>query len=152
MMRLWCTNYAIADTEMRQIHLGKRLSEEITFSQKTYELDSQTTASAISDVVAHSLSEKHVNMMLEGIVHAHNEKIDPKKAIEALKKRLTNGEIDSVIEAFNSPDVEMLPAGNSRWRLSNALSWVAGQTEDRERALQLEQEAGRMIPELSRAA
>jgi len=152
LMRLWCTNYAIADTELRQVHLGAKLSENIVFSQQTYELDTATTASAIRDIVQHSLGEGQVNLFLDGIKRAHEERIDPKKAIAELKKRLTVGEVDQVIDAFNSLDVENLPPGNSKWRLSNALSWIAGQTEDRERALELEREAGRLIPELAKAA
>ena len=35
---------------MRQIHLGGRLPESLSLSQKTYELDTQTTVSAVSDL------------------------------------------------------------------------------------------------------
>jgi len=30
---------------------------------------------------------------------------------------------DSVVEAHNSADTVNMPAGNSMWRLSNAISW-----------------------------
>lgn len=148
-LRLWCTNYAIGSEGIRQIHIGKRLSEDMEFSQKTYDLDTQATASAIQDVVRGSLSEERVQLFLNGIKEAHEEKIDPKVAIADLRKRLTKGEVDKVVEVFNSPDVENLPAGNSRWRLSNALSWIAGQTEDPEKSLEFEREAGRLVPQLA---
>ena len=104
------------------------------------------------DLEYESKGENQINLFLDGIKQAHEEKIDPKKAIEALKKRLTKGEVEQVIETFNSPDVEMLPPGNSRWRLSNALSWLAGQQTDKEKAMAFEAEAGRLIPQLSLAA
>jgi len=43
------------------------------------------------------------------------------------------------------PDVELLPAGNTSWRLSNAVSWLAGQVEDGERRLELEKVAGQLV-------
>ena len=152
MLRLWCTNFAIADTSLRQVHLGKRLSDDIVFSEETYRLDTAANASALKDMVKHSLSADTVKLYCDAIKNAHEEKIDVSKAVETLKKRLTKGEVDQVVEAFNSPDVEMMPAGNSKWRLSNALSWVAGQLEDGERALELQAEAGRVIPEFFKAA
>jgi hypothetical protein len=152
LMRLWCTNFAVAEEGIRQVHIGKRLSEHIEYSENTMRLDTEATASAIKDTIAHSLGDKTVQLFLNGIKDAHEQKVDPKKAIAELKKRLTKSETDRVIEAFNSPDIENLPAGNTRWRLSNAISWIAGKTENRERALELEQEAGRMIPQLGKVA
>lgn len=150
-MRLWCTNYAIADMGIRQIHIGARLSEDVTYSQKTYELDTQATASAIQDVVQSSLSPQRVQLYLNGIKEAHEEQIDPATAIKELSKRLNKTQVQQVIDTFNTPDVENLPPGNSRWRLSNALSWIAGNMDDREAALDFEREAGRLIPQLAAA-
>jgi len=42
---------AIFAEAMRQIHLGKRLADDILYSQKTYELDTETTVSALSDII-----------------------------------------------------------------------------------------------------
>ncbi len=50
-----------------------------------------------------------------------------------------------MIEAYNSVDTVNMPAGNSMWRLSNAISWVAGKTEDPERNLELNKVARQMI-------
>ena len=35
---------------MRQVHLGARLPDSLALPQKTYELDTQTTVSAVSDL------------------------------------------------------------------------------------------------------
>ncbi len=66
-LRLWCTNYAIAEEGLRQIHLGKKISDNILFSEKTYRLDTETTASAIHDIVIGSLAPANVNRMDEVI-------------------------------------------------------------------------------------
>jgi hypothetical protein len=57
----------------------------------------------------------------------------------------------SVVDAFESPDVINLPEGNTAWRASNAISWVARQTKDAELRLDLERAAGALDWELSPA-
>jgi len=151
-LRLWCTNYAIMDDVLRQVHLGKRLTENISWSQKTYELDTKAMASAIEDIVSQSLNADRTTELCDAIRVAHEEKIDPRKAIARLKKDLTKGEAADVVEAFNSPDVENLPPGNTVWRMSNAISWVAGKTEDTERKLDLMKVAGKAMSWIQRAA
>jgi len=49
--RLWCTNRAISTEDLRKIHLGARLGEDLQLSQRTYDLDTQTMASAAQDIV-----------------------------------------------------------------------------------------------------
>src|SRR5947209_11239060 len=127
---------------LRQVHLGKRLSEDVAYSQRTYELDTQTVASAVSDIIEMELSPDRINSYQMAVRQAHEQHLDPRSATAALKKRLTNQEIEAVTEAFNSPDVVNLPPGQTVWRMSNAISWVAGQTENPERKLQLMQVAG----------
>ena len=145
MLRLWCTNYAIADESLRQVHLGKRLTDSISWSNRTYDLDTRTMGSAISDVVGHSLSEEKTTELCGVIRQANEEKIDPRKAIEKFKRDLTKGEVESVTTAYNMPDVEQLPPGNTLWRMSNAISWVAGNTDDVERKLELMKVAGKVL-------
>ena len=60
-------------------------------------------------------------------------------------RRLQKHEADSVVEAYNSADTVNMPAGNSMWRLSNAISWVAGKTEDAERKLEISKVAGQIL-------
>jgi hypothetical protein len=62
-----------------------------------------------------------------------------------LRKALQEHEADSVIEAYNSPDTVNMPARNSMWRLSNAVSWVAGKTDDAERKLEISKLAGQVL-------
>ena len=51
----------------------------------------------------------------------------------------------AVEDAFESEDVINLPAGKSVWRASNAISWIAGRTEDPDRKLELERIAGEVL-------
>lgn len=42
-------------------------------------------------------------------------------------------------------DETHVPRGQNKWRLSNAVSWVAGQTADENRRLELQTVAGELV-------
>ena len=149
LLRIWCSNLAITQEEMRQVHLGRRLDESMIYSQRTYELDAETTVSALRDVIGTQLNAESLHNRMESIRQANATAVDPSSAKETLKKVLLKSETDEVIDAYNSPDTYNLPAGNTNWRLSNAISWVAGKTEDTERKLELMKIAGDVLPKPS---
>jgi len=151
--RLWCTNRAIRSEEISKIHLGARLSEDLQLSQKTYELDSETMASATFDVMTKALSAESVNEFTALIQKAHEQKIDPFKTEAWLKKNLRKEEVEAVMEAYKSAEIEMLPPGSSAWRMSNAISWIANtKIEDEGRKLEVMKLAGTVVEELPAAA
>jgi hypothetical protein len=153
--RLWCTNLAMCEDGISQVHLGRVLSDDIAFSQRTYELDTMTMASAIGDVVKHIFSAENIErrMLLIQQAHAEDAGTDVGKVLKGLVKgsKLYQGEAKQVTEAFNSPDVEMLPPGQNRWRLSNAISLIAQKTKP-DRQLELEEVAGEVAGLVQRAA
>jgi hypothetical protein len=146
-LRVVCTNYAQLEESLRQVHLGKRLSDNIEFSEETYQLDTRTQVSAVKDLVRGSLSPAKVNETVALIGKALEERIDPKKAWEELPKQgLLKGEVEKVKEIFNDGGVEMLPAGTTVARLSNAIGWFAKQPDILpERRLELETIAGQIL-------
>lgn len=151
-MRLWCTNYAITEVGFRQIHLGKRLTEDMTWSQQTYALDTQATASQIKDVVEQGISPRAVDAFCHVIKKAHETEIDPKKMMGDLSKHLNKGELELVKDRYNTPDVVALPPGNSVWRMSNAISWVAGnKVDDDERKIDIMRVAGGLLERVSKS-
>lgn len=147
-LRLWCTNMAIADEGIRAVHLGARLGDDFTWSNKTHRLDNKRMASAVSDVVREQLSSGRINAFQDAIRQANDEKIAPSQISSFLRKTVSKADADRITDAFRSADVENLPAGNTRWRLSNAVSWVAGQTEEPEARLDLMKLAGKALPAL----
>lgn len=152
-LRLWCTNFAIADEGIRQIHLGRKISDNFEFSERTYQLDTETTVSAVSDVIKGSLSPNRVECMVDAIANASMMELeDPRKYMETFRNLLTKGERQAIVERFNTPDVELLPPGNTLWRMSNAISLFANEIEDPERKIELMKISGNMIPNLAEAA
>ena len=153
--RLICTNTATLEQVMRQVHLGKRLSEDLEFSAETYRLDTKTQVSAVRDMVHNILAPAMVDATVARIGEALEARIDPKQAWQELPKMgLLKGEVDRVKELFTDGDVEMLPRGTTQGRLSNALSWFAKSAATPERRLELEEIAGRLLltPAKGRAA
>lgn len=144
--RLVCTNLMMTEKFIRQVHLGSRLTGDMVFSKRTMEYNSKTLASASTDVVMESLSEAKTTALCNLIKQSGEEKIDPKGMIEWLKKQgVQKGETEEIVNRFNSPDVELLPAGNTKWRMSNAISLFAGEQEDEGRKLDLMKVAGAMV-------
>lgn len=141
-LRMWCTNLATTEDVLSQVHLGRKLSDSVVFSQQTLELDTRAMASAIDDVAAHVLAPAAVNRYIDLVKRANDEKIGPDQIHAWTKKNLTKVESEKAVEKFSSADVELLPPGQTRWRWSNALSWLANETEDEHRKLELQEFAG----------
>jgi hypothetical protein len=146
LLRIWCSNLAITEEEMRQIHLGKRLDESMLYSDRTYELDAKATVSALRDVIESTFDADSLKSRMESIREANEQAIESQQAKESLRRLLQKGESEAAAQAFESQDTYNLPAGNTKWRLSNAISWIAGQTKDEERKLDLMKIAGEVLP------
>ena len=144
-LRMRCTNLASTEDVLSQIHLGRKISDNVVFSAKTIELDSQTMASAIRDVAGSVFSPEAVNKYLALVTKANTEGITVDQITNWSKKNLTKQETDTAVGKFASPDIELLPPGQTSWRWSNALSWLANETEDEHRKLELQHMAGGLI-------
>lgn len=143
--RVICTNHATLEQVMRQVHLGKRLSDDLEYSADTYKADTKTQVLAVRDMVKAVLAPDKVNNLVKHIGEALDARIDPKQAWAELPKMgLLKGEVEKVKELFNDAGVEQLPPGTSPARLSNAISWFA-KSATPERKLELEQLAGQIL-------
>lgn len=142
--RPWCTNEATRDDSLRQYHSGKRLHEDFRYSQRTYELDQKASVAALSDVVKALLEPARVDETFALIGKAAEEKVSSKKALALVKSPLTKAEAEKVVELFDSRDTDNLPAGKTRWRLAQSISFLAKETDNQYRAMTLERTAGRI--------
>jgi len=146
MTRVICTNYATLEQVLRQVHIGKRLSDDLEFSRETYAADTKTQVLAVRDMVRGVLAPDKVNALVGRIGKSLEERIDPKQAWQDLPKLgLLKGEIDKVKELFIDGDVEVLPPGTTKARLANAVSWFAKSAATPERRLELEEVAGTLL-------
>jgi hypothetical protein len=146
----FCTNECTKDDVLRQIHRGRQLDEDFSYSHETYQLDQKASVSALRDTIKGLLAPAAVEKTFETIKTAHEEKVDPKK-IPQMLKALRKSEVEQVVEEFAGGDFENMSPGQNKWRLSNAISFVATKTEDRYRALELERMSGKVAGLATRA-
>ena len=141
-LRLLCTNGMTGETHARQVHLGARLGDDISYSDETYRLDTAATVSATRDTVANLLTPDKINQQLDKIAAAGN----AEGSFGAITKQLTKEEQRRAKELFEGEDVQNLPAGNTAWRAANVLSWMA-QSKDvaAERRGELERHGGQLL-------
>jgi hypothetical protein len=145
--RLWCTNHALMTSGFAQVHLGKKLEDNPMLSERTIELDNRTTISAMQDIIGQTMSPDAVETLCQVVRDANDQKIDAQKAIKSMSRKFSKAEQESIVEKFNTPDVEQLPPGNTVWRFSNAMSWLANETEDPDRKVELMKLAGEVLPD-----
>ena len=141
-LRLMCTNKATTENCFRQTHSGARLNEDIRYREETVVLDTKANQARLQDEIYYLLGPSKVAATMDLIKRADAEACDWSDFSGRLKKYLSKGEIAAAELAFNGADVVNLPPGKTVWRMSNALSWIAGQTESPDRRLELERLAG----------
>lgn len=146
-MRIICSNMARLDEELRRVHLGRRLDDSIEFSRETYELDTRAMSSAVRDIVLSSMAPAKLNAQVAQIERSLTEKVDFKAALAGLPRMgLLKKEVEAVHDVLSSGGIEQLPpTGNTKYRLSNAISWIAKSADTAERRLDLEAIAGSML-------
>jgi hypothetical protein len=142
--RLWCWNLCSGEDAIKKTHLGAKLGDDIRYSQKTYQLQTETQASAVGDVVKHMLSEDACEQMNATIRKAADNEVTWDQ-VKGRLKTLHKGEQEKVKDLFEGQDTYNLPEGKSVWRASNAVSWLATSLEDGERKLDLERVAGQLV-------
>lgn len=147
--RIWCSNTATREDSLRRVHLGKRLADDIVYSQETYEADTKTMVLGVRDHVKGVLAPAKIDEALAMIETALDTTVEPKKFFdkggELEKLKLTKSEIEAAREAFNNGGVEVLPRGDNLGRMSQAIAWIAQSSESAERRLELERVAGQLM-------
>lgn len=143
-LRPACLNGAVAENLLKQVHLGGRLSEDIEMSARTHRLDTAASVSALKDVVAGALAPAGVDRILARLRETNQQSYTSRQlaSVVAAQPKATQ---KAISDAFTSEDVINLPPGNTAWRASNAISWIAKNTQDEEVRLDLERLAGSVI-------
>lgn len=149
-LRLLCLNGAVTTTNFRKVHLGARIQDETEYSQRTRRLNEEFTASATRDMARALLGPEAIEKLVVKVRAANAADLDADAALASLKKRVTKDEEKQIVEKYNSPDVTLLPPGNTAWRFSNAISWLAGQVDDADRKLDLQRLSGEVVEDAAK--
>jgi hypothetical protein len=140
--RMWCTNGCTSQSTMRQVHHGRTLPDDIQLAADTLAADTRANQLVMRDALASLLSPEKIQGIVDGLREADGQAVTWKEYEPRLKRLLGKTELAAVEKAFTGDDVINLPSGATRWRMSNAVSWIANACDSANRSLELERLAG----------
>lgn len=142
-----CLNGMVRESVMRQVHLGSRLPDSIALSQKTYELDTKTTVSAIKDLTKGLYSRETIMDKAIEIQGASEIDVDFDKELKNLVQRgaLLKNEGREVEKLLmnNNPD-DGVTGGATLWKLTQGITAFAREQEP-ERSRELHEISGQLL-------
>lgn len=142
-----CLNGMVRESVMRQVHLGSRLPDSIALSQKTYELDTKTTVSAIKDLTKGLYSRETIMDKAIEIQGASEIDVDFDKELKSLVQRgaLLKNEGREVEKLLmnNNPD-DGVTGGATLWKLTQGITAFAREQEP-ERSRELHEISGQLL-------
>lgn len=144
MLNIVCSNGMTRTTAMREVHLGAKLPENISFSDRTHRLETDLTSSKVKDICSQSFSREVVQEQLSSLYESTNIKIDPKNELAKIKdfskeeKKLIEDELIA-----NEPE-HGVEGQNTVWKLSQAMTFV-GQSLGERRQREIEEIAGTYV-------
>jgi len=124
---------------MKQVHLGSRLPDNLQLSNKTYELDTQTTVSAVRDLTKGLFSRETLERKAYEIQGASEIEVDPEKEIQKLTKngqllKQEGKEVEKILMK-NDPE-DGVEGAATLWKLTQAITAHARElTPERSREL-----------------
>lgn len=142
-----CLNGMVRESVMRQVHLGSRLPDSIALSQKTYELDTKTTVSAIKDLTKGLYSRDTIMGKAIEIQGASEIDVDFDKELKGLVQRgallkKEGREVEKLL-MNNNPD-DGVTGGATLWKLAQGITAFAREQEP-ERSRELHEISGQLM-------
>ena len=142
-----CLNGMVRESVMRQVHLGAKLPDSMALSQKTYELDTQTTVSAVSDLTKGLYSRNTLMQKAVEIQEAAEVDVDFDKELRQLVQRgaLLKNEGREVEKLLmnNNPD-DGVTGGATLWKLTQG-STAFARAQQPERCRELHEISGQLL-------
>lgn len=142
-----CLNGMVRESVMRQMHLGAKLPNSLALSQQTYELDTQTTVSAVRDLTRGLFLPENIKEKAYEIQGASEMEVDLEKEV---KKLTSNGsllkaegqEVEKLLMKNNPNDG--VQGGSTLWKLTQAITAHA-RTLTPERSRELHEISGALL-------
>lgn len=142
-----CLNGMVRESVMKQVHLGSKLPDNLALSQKTYELDTATTTSAIRDLTKGLFSREALERKAYEIQGASDIEVDLDKEITRLTKGgsllKSEGEEVEKILMRNDPN-DGVTGGSTLWKLTQAITAHARELAP-ERSRELHEISGNLL-------
>ena len=120
-----CLNGMVRESVMKQVHLGSKLPDNLAISQRTYELDTQTTVSAVRDLTKGLFSREAIERKAYEIQGASEIDVDFENEITKLTKsgallKQEGKEVEKLLMK-NDPE-DGVQGGATLWKLTQAIT------------------------------
>lgn len=142
-----CLNGMVRESVMKQVHLGSRLPDNLQLSQRTYELDTRTTVSAVRDLTNGLFSADNIREKAYEIQGASEMEVDLEKEIKKLTKdggllKAEGQEVEKLLMK-NDPE-DGVQGASTLWKLTQAITAHA-RTLTPERSRELHEISGHLL-------
>jgi hypothetical protein len=142
-----CLNGMVRESVMKQVHLGSKLPDNLAISQRTYELDTQTTVSAVRDLTKGLFSREALERKAYEIQGASEIEVDFESEIHKLVKSSTlqkqeGKEVEKLLMK-NDPE-DGVQGGATLWKLTQAITAHARELSP-ERSRELHEISGALM-------
>ena len=159
---VWRVNAGTAyvlDETFSKVHIGSVIEDsDLILSEGTWQKETEAQRSVIVDVVGELLSEKTIQRLLQALRFARDEQIPWSKLRARLKDTLSKSDLDWMQQAAdNGGGIVDLPpisynadgsrSANLYWA-AGAVSALASRTEDPDRRIELQREAGKLLADV----
>lgn len=142
-----CLNGMVRESVMKQVHLGSKLPDNLAISQRTYELDTQTTVSAVRDLTKGLFSREAIERKAYEIQGASEIDVDFENEITKLTKsgallKQEGKEVEKLLMK-NDPE-DGVQGGATLWKLTQAITAHARELSP-ERSRELHEISGALM-------
>ena len=134
-----CLNGMVRESVMKQVHLGAKLPDNLQLSQRTYELDTRTTVSAVKDLTKGLFSRDNLMKKACEIQGASEIDVDFEHELKKLTRdggllKSEGKEVEKILMR-NDPE-DGVQGGATLWKLTQAITAHARElTPERSREL-----------------
>lgn len=142
-----CLNGMVRESVMKQVHLGSKLPDNLAISQRTYELDTQTTVSAVRDLTKGLFSRDTIERKAYEIQGASEIDVDFENEVTKLTKsgallKQEGKEVEKLLMK-NDPE-DGVQGGATLWKLTQAITAHARELSP-ERSRELHEISGALM-------
>jgi hypothetical protein len=120
-----CLNGMVRESVMKQVHLGSKLPDNLQLSQRTYELDTRTTVSAVKDLTKGLFSRDNLMKKACEIQGASEIDVDFEHELKKLTRdggllKSEGKEVEKILMR-NDPE-DGVQGGATLWKLTQAIT------------------------------
>jgi len=146
-----CLNGMVRESVMKQVHLGSKLPDSLALSERTFQLDTATTVSAVRDLTKGLYSKDNILQKAYEIQGASEIEVDFNRELTKLQKsgallKAEQQEVERLLMK-NDPN-DGVTGGATLWKLTQAITAHARDLSP-ERARELHEISGNLMNRVS---